>query len=429
MYPDGFKVPVRFDCKEGDLITEKYRLVSSLGQGAFGQVYKVEDISLRVWAMKLLRLWDVPSEIRKPLVERFEMEYKTGLIDSPFLVQASDYGFIKGNPYIVMEFCPGGDLSSKMGDVGLDKRLVLYQILQGLAALHAHGKVHRDLKPENVMFKADGTAALTDFGISGDRNKRMTERNIFGKPNQIFGTYAYMPPEQVNRTAGNSTVLPTTDIFSFGVLAYQLLSGKLPFGKLEDQNDLALYQKRLKAGEWDRFAIGSSPYLSMIEACLEPNYKSRANSVDKIIRLLPNESMVPGVQKPMIRQRPDLGLSQTSPCLKITDGEDYGTAIDLNAVADKYHRNVITAGRDDGNMILLKEISEFHTSRRHFTIERKDKMNFCIRDGQWIPEQKVWKVSSNGTFVNSMQIDENGILLHDGDLISAGDIKMIFINK
>jgi len=429
MYLDGFKVPVRFDCKEGDLISDKYRLVSSLGQGAFGQVYKVEDVSRNIWAMKLLRLWDVPSEIRKPLVERFEMEYRTGLIDSPFLVHASDYGFIKGNPFIVMEFCPGGDLSSKIGDASLDLGSVFFQILHGLKALHSHGKVHRDLKPENVMFKADGCAALTDFGISGDRNKRMTERNIFGKPNQIFGTYAYMPPEQVNRTAGNSTVLPTTDIFSFGVLAYQMITGKLPFGKLEDQNDIALYQKRSKAGEWDRMSIGSSSYLKMIEACLEPNYKARASSVDELLKYVPASSAIQIGRKPICRQSPALSSSMTGPCLKITDGEDYGTVIDLNKVAERYHRNVITAGRDGMNMVLLKEISEFHTSRRHFTIERKDNNRFFIRDGQWITDQKVWKVSSNGTFVNSMQVDESGTALHNGDIISAGDIKMIFINN
>ena len=118
--------------------------------------------------------------------------------------------------------------------------------------MHTRGKVHRDLKPENVLFKSNGIAALTDFGIAGDRNKRMTERNIFGKPNQIFGTYAYMPPEQVNRMRGEATVLPTTDIFSFGVLAFQLLTGSLPFGELSSHNELALYQKRGKNGDWNR---------------------------------------------------------------------------------------------------------------------------------------------------------------------------------
>lgn len=107
---------------------------------------------------------------------------------------------------------------------------IAHQVLYGLRALHQCGKVHRDLKPENVLLNKSGTAVLTDFGISGDRNKRMTERNILGKPRQIFGTYAYMPPEQVKRNRGDATVLPTTDIFSFGVMMYQLLTGgNLPF--------------------------------------------------------------------------------------------------------------------------------------------------------------------------------------------------------
>ena len=122
-----------------------------------------------------------------------------------------------------MEFCPGGDLNSlTQAETALISK-ARYEVLLGLYDLHINGKVHRDLKPENVLFKKDGTAALTDFGISGDRNRRMTERNVFGKPNQIFGTYAYMPPEQVNRSRGMATVLPTTDIFSFGVVLYQLV--------------------------------------------------------------------------------------------------------------------------------------------------------------------------------------------------------------
>ena len=203
------EVPLRSDCHAGDLIEGRYRVECVLGEGAFGCVYKVVDATRKMWALKLLRLWDVPADIRQQLVDRFEMEFKTGLIPSRNLVHSVDFGYLKGNPFIVMEFCDGGNLGSKIGDCNADITRYAKDILNGLSALHKEGKVHRDLKPENVLLKSDGTAVLTDFGISGDRNKRMTERNIFGKPCQIFGTYAYMPPEQVNR--GRSTVLPTTD--------------------------------------------------------------------------------------------------------------------------------------------------------------------------------------------------------------------------
>ena len=210
------EVPQRADFKLNDIIAGQYRVEKSLGEGAFGQVYKVTDHTGAVRALKLLRLWDVPSDIRQPLIDRFTMEFKTGQIDSQYLVHSYDYGLTKGNPYIVMEFCPGGDLTKFIGRSSPDLVRYSMQILRGLHDLHVNGKVHRDLKPENVLIRQDGTAVLTDFGICGDRNKRMTERNIFGKPYQIFGTYAYMPPEQVNRARGEATVLPTTDIFSFG---------------------------------------------------------------------------------------------------------------------------------------------------------------------------------------------------------------------
>ena len=104
-------------------------------------------------------------------------------------MRSLDYGTVGGNPYIVMEYCSGGDLTPYLGSGSSKIPLICQQILIGLHALHTRGKVHRDLKPENVLFKSNGIAALTDFGIAGDRNKRMTERNIFGKPNQIFGTW------------------------------------------------------------------------------------------------------------------------------------------------------------------------------------------------------------------------------------------------
>ena len=228
--------------KTGDRIDNHYTITKSLGEGAFGMVFKVTDSHNKEYALKVLKLWEVHPEIRQQLADRFEMEYQTGQINSPYLVHSVGHGIVKGNPYILMEFCPKGDLGQASRNT--DWNLGGQQILLGLKALHRCGKVHRDLKPENVLIKADGTAALTDFGISGDRNKRMTERNILGKPQQIFGTYAYMPPEQVNPHR-DATVLPTTDIFSFGVMMYQLITGDLPFGPLRDENVLVLY---LKAG-------------------------------------------------------------------------------------------------------------------------------------------------------------------------------------
>jgi len=148
-------IPERQDCKPGDWINNRYRVESVLGEGSFGVVYKVKDNSGQVWALKLLRLWEVPSTIRQPLIERFDMEYRTGRIVSRNLVHSVDTGYLKGNPYIVMEFCEGGDISRYIGSADAPLSRLAHDILNGLNDLHINGKVHRDLKPENVLLKAD----------------------------------------------------------------------------------------------------------------------------------------------------------------------------------------------------------------------------------------------------------------------------------
>ena len=417
-------VPRRAECKSGDIIGGKYRVEKVLGEGAFGCVYKVADSANTVWALKLLRLWDVPADIRQQLVDRFEMEFQTGHISSRNLVHSVDYGYQNGNPFIVMEFCNGGDLSSKIADTNADMVRYAKDVLNGLRDLHREGKVHRDLKPENVLLKSDGTAALTDFGISGDRNKRMTERNIFGKPYQIFGTYAYMPPEQVNR--GKATVLPTTDIFSFGVVLYQLLTGVLPFGKLDDQNDLVRYQKRGAAGDWDRESLrrahNGEKWEPLLDGCLKPNYKDRLQSVDDVLKLVPGDIPTEAIRYEQEVHRPSSHRNQ----LRIMQGMEFGKVYDIDDIISKNNHPLITIGRDEFNIIQLQEYDEPYISRRHFTMERSVNGRWIVRDGQWSAEERCWKQSLNGTFVNSTEVTMSGVFVENGDIISAGEIKLKF---
>ena len=432
-------VPGRCDCHPGDLIAMRYTVEKVLGEGSFGVVYKVVDVTGKVWALKLLRLWDVPSTIRQPLISRFEMEYKTSCIQSRNLVHSMDSGFLNGNPYIVMEFCDGGDLSKMVGKKDAPLVRIAYDVLNGLNDLHINGKVHRDLKPENVLFKSDGTAVLTDFGISGDRNKRMTERNIFGKPTQIFGTYAYMPPEQVNRARGNSTVLPTTDLFSFGVMMYQLITGELPFGKLEDQNDLVRYQKRGKAGEWDRVKLlttsGGREWEDIIARCLVPDLKNRAQSAKEVMAMLPSLTTfvqtvampTPGVSTPTpeTNSRSEQSRSRCGKkVLKIMQGKEYGKEYCLNDLIDRCGRKLLTIGREYSNNICINDYDESYMSRKHCTIENIGSTYWQIRDGQWDAECGAWKDSMNGTYVNSDKVEQTGKLLCNGDIITIGDVKL-----
>jgi len=426
-----YQVVDRCDFRAGDIVDNRYTVRKSLGEGSFGAVYLVEDGRGGKYALKLLRLWEVPAEIRQPLMDRFEMEFNTGQIDCDNLVRSLAYGTVGGNPYIIMEFCPGGDLEPLLGKVDARTPQICQDILIGLNALHDRGKVHRDLKPENVLFKENGKAALTDFGIAGDRTHRMTQRNIFGKPNQIFGTYAYMPPEQATRARGGATVLPTTDIFSFGVLVFQLLTNQLPFGTLESHNDLAEYQKRGKDGIWNRGALQNIPngqqWARLIEGCLHPDFKQRLQSVHDVFRLLP-QSQGGYTPQPVRMVQSYAPQQQTNGyLLRILQGEEYGKVYNLTQLVSQ-GRRLLTVGRQQGNSIYIKSDFSDFMSRFHCTIEMAGPNQWAIRDGQWRNDYRQWMNSSNGTYVNSTPVNQNGYFLKAGDIIAIGDVTLRFEN-
>lgn len=427
-----YQVVDRCDFKPGDVIANRYSVRKTLGEGSFGVVYLVEDGRGNKYALKLMRLWEVPAEIRQPLMDRFEMEFKTGQIDCDNLVRSIANGVVGGNPFIVMEFCPGGDLEPYLGKPDSRTPQICQDILIGLNALHARGKVHRDLKPENVLFKENGKAALTDFGISGDRTHRMTQRNIFGKPNQVFGTYAYMPPEQATRARGGATVLPTTDIFSFGVLVFQLLTGQLPFGSLESHNELAEYQKRGKDGIWNRGLLNNLPngqqWYRLIDGCLKPDFKERLQTVEEVLRQIPQQAG--GYHRDPVRMVQSYVPQQVTRGfqLRILQGEEYGKTYNLSQMASTGQR-ILTVGRQLGNTIKIKSDFSDFISRFHCTMELDtSSRQWVIRDGQWQKESRRWVNSSNGTYVNAKPVPQNGFYLSTGDIIAMGDVTMRFEN-
>ena len=417
----------RCSLSKGDIIDGRYSVTQTLGEGSFGIVYSVRDTRGHQYALKLLKLWEVPPEIRESLVARFDMEFETGRIESDYLVHSISHGILEGNPYIVMEFCPGGDLLNLYSEGNLDTAKVATHVLMGLKALHNKGKVHRDLKPENVLIKGNGDFALTDFGISGDRNKRMTELNIIGKPKQIFGTYAYMPPEQLNPRK-DATVLPTTDIFSFGVMMFQLLTGELPFGPLEGEKDLVSYLRHGKKGEWNHGLLtstrGGREWYDLIEGCLIPDFHSRLQNVDSVLRLIPH-----GIRIPVKEQKIDFQTKIVhGVLLRVMQGEEYGRTYKLDDLLHGESSILSMGRRDEGvyNDIAILEEDSSYISRKHCTLELDyDIGSWVIRDGQWDRNYTGgWKRSTNGTYVNSREVNISGVVFSPGDIISIGDTKL-----
>lgn len=421
----------RCDFHTGSVIDGKYTVDYSLGEGTFGKVYRVKRNSDgRIFALKLLKLWSVESLEREKLLKRFDQEYETGLIESDYLVQSCGKGSVEGNPYILMEYCSGGDLLQGVETGKIDLPKAASEILLGLKSLHSNGKVHRDLKPENVLIKSNGSVALTDFGIAGDRNKRLTERGLMGIPKEVFGTYAYMPPEQINPRRGDATVLPTTDIFSFGVMMFQLLTCELPFGSLNNESDLYQYVTRGKNEIWNRDILNKSAqgknWLPLIEGCLRADFHTRIQTAELALSLVPTYQKSARIAPEKPSQIPQI---KTGVALRVMQGEEFGRIYKLNELLHSSGKRLLTIGRDDEdihNTIPIKETESSYISRKHCTLEYNQANNtWLLRDGQWDAFTfSKWKVSTNGTYIGSKEVPMNGIILNIGDIISIGDVKL-----
>lgn len=455
MYGAQACVAERCSFSASDYIDNKWKVDSFLGEGTFGQVFRVKDPGGRIYALKLLKLWEIEASERPNLLKRFDREYETGRIQSNYLVHSLHKGNVRGNAYIVMEYCQGGDLRSALKKTHLNLCLIAQHVLLGLKDLHLNGKVHRDLKPENVLLKDKDHAVLTDFGISGDQNNRLTSRGWRGIPQQRFGTIAYMPPEQVNPKRGNATVLPTTDIFSFGVMMYQLLTGNLPFGELNSHSDIDKYTYNGSHGNWDRMLLNNSDnglaWVPVIEGCLVPDFKQRLQTIDDVLELLPKQKgqqQAHGYSPPRINKDMTHGLQ-----LRIMQGEELWKTYILNELFTD-RSTILFIGRTNQNVwnhISIKETESCYISRQHCTIEKDPRNNlWVIRDGQFrtqcpiglrlpntfpcplctarcspiYPSRRVWEKSLNGTFVNSNEVDSRGMIIKPGDIISIGDVKM-----
>ena len=203
----------------------RYEIVSELGQGAMGIVYKAKDPLIdRVVAIKTINLGLALDE-KEEYEGRFYQEAKAaGRLNHPNIVTIYDVGKSGDVAYIAMEFLQGRELRDIMNDDGLlpvDQVLdIAAQVAQGLAYAHEHDIVHRDVKPSNIMVVRDGHAKLTDFGIA-----RMASSAVHTQTGMVLGSPKYMSPEQVLGKALDQR----SDIFSLGVMLYEMLTGESPF--------------------------------------------------------------------------------------------------------------------------------------------------------------------------------------------------------
>ena len=200
----------------------QYEVQEFVGEGAMGRVYRAYHADLeRTGAVKVMQAITPDADT----VARFRHEAQAiARLRHPNIVDVYDFGTFEGTPYMVVEYVPGGSLAGKMAEGGIDRRTAI-AYLRGIAAgldyAHAHGIVHRDVKPANVLLAADDTPVLADFGLA----KLMQGSSLKSMTGVTTGTPAYMAPEQVT----GSRVGPAADRYSLATIAYEMLTGVIPF--------------------------------------------------------------------------------------------------------------------------------------------------------------------------------------------------------
>jgi serine/threonine-protein kinase PpkA len=203
-----------------------YRLTRKVGSGGMTNVYLAErdEDGLQV----VLKVLEASGQGASEHLSRFIQEYTLlSRIRHPNVVRIYDQGFTDDHAYIAMEYFPRGDLRAELG-AGMPRERVmevLAQVAQALAAIHALDVIHRDLKPENIMRRDDATVALADFGIA--KSLLASEQLAFTQTRHgdVVGTPYYLSPEQ----ASGHAITPVSDLYSLGVMFYEMLTGERPY--------------------------------------------------------------------------------------------------------------------------------------------------------------------------------------------------------
>ena len=265
-------------------------ILASLGEGGMGQVYRARDERLgREVAVKLLPdgFRDDPERSGRLLQEA----KAAGRLDHPNILAVHDVGTHEGWAYMVTELLEGRSLRELMPDgepMPPRKALGLaLQLAQGLAAAHEKGIVHRDLKPENLFVTQDGRLKILDFGLAKTTPSTLTEpvdpsEGMATAEGVVMGTVGYMAPEQVR--AG--PVDPRTDLFAFGVVLYEMLSGHRPFLGHTGQDVLFAILKRSPPDLLQTQPHLGQPLVQLVERCLEKDPALRYQSTRDLAHAL-----------------------------------------------------------------------------------------------------------------------------------------------
>jgi serine/threonine protein kinase len=266
-----------FEITRGDIFAGRYEIIEELGQGGMGKVFKAFDRTINeVVALKLIR---PEISVNDRAIERFRNELKVARkITHRNVCRMHDLGTEGFFSYITMEYVAGEDLKRfirRAGTLSPGKAVhIARQVVEGLMEAHRLGVIHRDLKPQNIMIDQDGNAKIMDFGIARFLDtERLTGSGV------MIGTPEYMSPEQVDLR----DVDQRADIYSLGVVIYEMVSGRVPF-EGETPLGVAMKHKTEKARDIRELnAQVSAELAAIISKCLEKAPEDRYQTCEELM--------------------------------------------------------------------------------------------------------------------------------------------------
>jgi serine/threonine protein kinase len=306
---------------ENRLLNNRYQLIEERGKGGMAFVYRARDLMLeRDVAIKILRE-DYSNDIA--FQERFRQEAKAAAnLSHPNIVTVHDFGIDQGKLFIVMEFVPGDDLKTIIRRKGrLSPKEAIPLIIQACAGIgyaHRAGLVHCDVKPQNLLVMPDNRLKVTDFGIARALASIKPEEQV----DVVWGSPQYFSPEQ----ASGSAPSPASDVYSLGVVLYEMLAGTLPFNA-SSTTGFSQMHKESVPGDISKVVPGISPSLQqIIEKVLSKEPSMRYRTADQMGRVLQKFGAGLGDESPLLSLVPDLQTDE----MDVTIGKQQSKKINLD---------------------------------------------------------------------------------------------------
>ena len=401
-----------------------YQLRELVGTGGMASIYKAFDENLSRWvAIKMVPIQATGEEIR---LARFKQEAQAiAALRHRNIVTIYGYGEDQeeGWAYIIMEYVPGGSLKDRLDP---DKPFswqqaltVVIPVSQALAFAHSHGIIHRDIKPANVLMPQEDWPLLADFGLAKMRDSSTPNLTM---PGQVLGTMAYAAPEQIQEGKIDARV----DIYSLGIVLYELLTGKLPFG---GETSFDFLMARLTDPPIP--ILKTNPHVPpvfepILDKALAQNPEDRYQSMEEFSQAL-IEARYELSGSFITAPPPSKSAAKRSDKTSILDSERLNeTPIRLKVTASGQeilakNREELIIGRAYKGIVPDIDLGPYGgsgagVSRRHSRLLRKD--------GNWFVEDLG---STNGTFVNGVKVTPHQVIaVKNGDMIRCGQIELQF---